>query len=56
MNALFHETEFLNYIYIHAVMLLLQIHYMEDGTLEIFSKSSERYTGKYPDVVLALSR
>ncbi|CAA7024606.1 unnamed protein product [Microthlaspi erraticum] len=33
-----------------------QIHYMEDGTLEIFSKSSERYTEKYPDVVLALSR
>ncbi|CAE5959716.1 unnamed protein product [Arabidopsis arenosa] len=33
-----------------------QIHYMEDGTIEIFSRHAERNTGKYPDVVLALSR
>ncbi|CAN8304927.1 unnamed protein product [Cochlearia groenlandica] len=33
-----------------------QIHYMEDGTFEIFSRNSKRNTAKYPDVVLALSR
>ncbi|VVB12006.1 unnamed protein product [Arabis nemorensis] len=32
-----------------------QIHYMEDGTFEIFSKHAERNTSKYPDVALALS-
>uniref|UniRef100_A0A1J3CQ44 DNA ligase n=1 Tax=Noccaea caerulescens TaxID=107243 RepID=A0A1J3CQ44_NOCCA len=33
-----------------------QIHYMEDGTFEIFSRHAERNTGKYPDVALVLSR
>ncbi|CAA7057484.1 unnamed protein product [Microthlaspi erraticum] len=32
------------------------IHYMEDGTFEIFSRHAERNTGKYPDVALVLSR
>ncbi|CAN8306067.1 unnamed protein product [Cochlearia groenlandica] len=33
-----------------------QIHYMEDGTFEIFSRNAKRNTAKYPDVALALSR
>ncbi|CAH2038601.1 unnamed protein product [Thlaspi arvense] len=33
-----------------------QIHCMEDGTFEIYSRNAERNTGKYPDVALALSR
>ncbi|VAH16775.1 unnamed protein product [Triticum turgidum subsp. durum] len=33
-----------------------QIHCMEDGTVEIYSRSAERNTGKYPDVVDAISR
>ncbi|KAL9305404.1 DNA ligase 1 [Arabidopsis thaliana] len=33
-----------------------QIHFMEDGTFEIYSRNAERNTGKYPDVALALSR
>ncbi|XP_071921203.1 DNA ligase 1-like isoform X1 [Coffea arabica] len=33
-----------------------QIHYMEDGTVEIYSRNAERNTGKYPDVVDAISR
>uniref|UniRef100_A0A7N0VEP8 DNA ligase n=1 Tax=Kalanchoe fedtschenkoi TaxID=63787 RepID=A0A7N0VEP8_KALFE len=27
-----------------------QIHYMEDGSVEIYSRNAERNTGKYPDV------
>ncbi|CAN6902713.1 unnamed protein product [Brassica oleracea] len=33
-----------------------QVHCMEDGTFEIYSRNAERNTGKYPDVALALSR
>ncbi|XP_057866255.1 DNA ligase 1 isoform X2 [Cryptomeria japonica] len=28
-----------------------QIHYMEDGSVEIYSRNAERNTGKFPDVV-----
>ncbi|MQL81886.1 hypothetical protein Taro_014338 [Colocasia esculenta] len=33
-----------------------QIHYMEDGSVEIYSRNAERNTGKYPDVVGSISR
>ncbi|XP_062015597.1 DNA ligase 1-like [Rosa rugosa] len=33
-----------------------QIHYMEDGTVEIYSRNAERNTGKFPDVAIAVSR
>lgn len=33
-----------------------QIHYKEDGSVEIYSRNAERNTGKYPDVVVAVSR
>ncbi|KAL5709917.1 hypothetical protein ACHQM5_020541 [Ranunculus cassubicifolius] len=33
-----------------------QIHYMEDGSVEIYSRNAERNTGKYPDVVDAVKR
>ncbi|KAF5196292.1 Dna ligase [Thalictrum thalictroides] len=33
-----------------------QIHYMEDGSVEIYSRNAERNTGKYPDVVDAAAR
>ncbi|KAJ4825050.1 tRNA ligase [Turnera subulata] len=33
-----------------------QIHYMEDGSVEIYSRNAERTTGKYPDIVSAISR
>ncbi|XP_010689152.3 DNA ligase 1 [Beta vulgaris subsp. vulgaris] len=33
-----------------------QIHFMEDGSVEIYSRNAERNTGKYPDVVAALPR
>ncbi|RHN41082.1 putative DNA ligase (ATP) [Medicago truncatula] len=33
-----------------------QIHYKENGSVEIYSRSSERNTGKFPDVVAAVSR
>lgn len=34
----------------------MQIHFMEDGSVEIYSRNAERNTGKFPDVVAALSR
>lgn len=34
----------------------MQIHYMEDGSVEIYSRNAERNTGKYPDVATAVSR
>ncbi|RZR83980.1 hypothetical protein BHM03_00010713 [Ensete ventricosum] len=34
----------------------MQIHYMEDGSVEIYSRNAERNTGKYPDVVSSVSR
>ncbi|KAL9253223.1 DNA ligase 1-like protein [Drosera capensis] len=33
-----------------------QIHYMEDGSVEIYSRNAERNTGKFPDVVVAVKR
>ncbi|GMG98780.1 hypothetical protein Nepgr_000620 [Nepenthes gracilis] len=33
-----------------------QIHYMEDGSVEIYSRNAERNTGKFPDVVVAVNR
>ncbi|XWS29030.1 hypothetical protein CRYUN_Cryun25bG0121800 [Craigia yunnanensis] len=33
-----------------------QIHYMESGLVEIYSRNAERNTGKFPDVVAAISR
>lgn len=33
-----------------------QIHYMEGGSIEIYSRNAERNTGKYPDVVAAMTR
>lgn len=33
-----------------------QIHYMENGLVEIYSRNAERNTGKFPDVVAAISR
>lgn len=29
---------------------------MEDGSVEIYSRNAERNTGKFPDVVTAISR
>lgn len=33
-----------------------QIHYMEDGSVDIYSRNAERNTGKYPDIVSFVSR
>ncbi|XVF05754.1 hypothetical protein REPUB_Repub05bG0199500 [Reevesia pubescens] len=33
-----------------------QIHYMENGSVEIYSRNAERNTGKFPDVIAAISR
>ncbi|KAK8598335.1 hypothetical protein V6N13_094308 [Hibiscus sabdariffa] len=33
-----------------------QIHFMENGSVEIYSRNAERNTGKFPDVVSAISR
>ncbi|KAA8550313.1 hypothetical protein F0562_001997 [Nyssa sinensis] len=33
-----------------------QIHFMENGSVEIYSRNAERNTGKFPDVVIAVSR
>ncbi|CAI9104968.1 OLC1v1003773C1 [Oldenlandia corymbosa var. corymbosa] len=33
-----------------------QIHYMDNGSVEIYSRNAERNTGKFPDVVEAISR
>ncbi|KAH6791822.1 DNA ligase 1 [Perilla frutescens var. hirtella] len=33
-----------------------QIHYMENGSVEIYSRNAERNTGKFPDVVAAITR
>ncbi|KAK6144339.1 hypothetical protein DH2020_021159 [Rehmannia glutinosa] len=33
-----------------------QIHYMENGSVEIYSRNAERNTGKFPDVVATITR
>ncbi|XP_021910323.1 DNA ligase 1-like [Carica papaya] len=33
-----------------------QIHYMENGSVEIYSRNAERNTSKFPDVVVVVSR
>ncbi|KAG8367554.1 hypothetical protein BUALT_Bualt16G0083900 [Buddleja alternifolia] len=33
-----------------------QIHFMENGSVEIYSRNAERNTGKFPDVVAAVTR
>ncbi|CAA0840174.1 DNA ligase 1 [Striga hermonthica] len=33
-----------------------QIHYMENGSVEIYSRNAERNTGKFPDVVATIER
>ncbi|KAL6561008.1 tRNA ligase [Orobanche gracilis] len=33
-----------------------QIHYMENGLVEVYSRNAQRNTGKFPDVVAAVSR
>ncbi|KAJ7947881.1 DNA ligase [Quillaja saponaria] len=33
-----------------------QIHYMENGSVEIYSRNAEQNTGKFPDVVAAIPR
>ncbi|KAL3530500.1 hypothetical protein ACH5RR_009822 [Cinchona calisaya] len=33
-----------------------QIHYLENGSVEVYSRNAERNTGKFPDVVDAISR
>ncbi|XP_028091861.1 DNA ligase 1-like [Camellia sinensis] len=33
-----------------------QIHFLENGSVEIYSRNAERNTGKFPDVVVAVSR
>lgn len=33
-----------------------QIHYMGDGSVEIYSRNAEKNTGKFPDVVATISR
>lgn len=39
-----------------SVYLSVQIHYLDDGSVEIYSRNAERYTGKFPDVVALISR
>ena len=38
------------------LLYLAQIHYMDNGLVEIYSRNAERNTGKFPDVVIAVSR
>lgn len=35
---------------------LMQIHYMEDGSVQIYGRNTQPITGKYPDVVSSVSR
>lgn len=51
----------ISYFYILPMLIsnntiICKIHCMEDGTVEIYSRNAERNTGKYPDVVDAISR
>lgn len=47
--------------YVSAILFIFyiyffQIHYMEDGSVEIYSRNMEKNTGKFPDVVATVSR
>lgn len=47
--------------YVSAILFIFyiyffQIHYMEDGSVEIYSRNMENNTGKFPDVVATVSR
>ncbi|KAI3969349.1 hypothetical protein MKW92_050150 [Papaver armeniacum] len=33
-----------------------QIHYLEDGSVEIYSRNAERNTGKFPDIIQSVQR
>ena len=44
------------YVMCYNLIYLAQIHYMDNGSVEIYSRNAERNTGKFPDVVLAVSR
>lgn len=35
---------------------VLQIHYLENGSVEIYSRNAERNTVKFPDIVAAIGR
>lgn len=39
-----------------TLALWRQIHYMENGSVEVYSRNAEWNTGKFPDVVAAVSR
>ncbi len=60
---------YLTWLYSHSIFLSelvwwqwihvlewLQIHYMEDGTIQIYSRNAEHNTGKFPDIVAAMPR
>nr|DAD48810.1 TPA_asm: hypothetical protein HUJ06_018747 [Nelumbo nucifera] len=51
-------TTFPSYLFhvLYAICHSIQIHYMEDGSVEIYSRNAERNTGKFPDVVHSVKR
>lgn len=43
-------------LYLMLVLISLQIHRLEDGTLAVYSRNSENMSGRYPDVVEKLNK